>query len=117
MELLADEGSDYQVVRQLRVEGYSVLSILETSPGIMDEEVLAKAIDLDAVLLTEDKDFGELTYRLRLPNRGIVLLRMNGCPLEQKLARIRQLLTNYGSRLQSSFCVVTESKIRIVQQD
>ena len=111
MELLADEGFDYQVVKQLRTKGYSISSILETSPGITDEEVLAKANELAAVLLTEDKDFGELTYRLRLPNQGIVLLRMNGCPMDQKLARMLQLFTQYDSKLSSSFCVVTESKI------
>jgi predicted nuclease of predicted toxin-antitoxin system len=63
MNLLADEGVDRQIVERLRQEGYSVLYIAEMDPGISDDLVLDKANQVEALLLTADKDFGELVFR------------------------------------------------------
>jgi len=63
MNLLADESVDYAIIAALRNKGFVVRSISEEHPGIKDKEVLSKAILYNCLLLTEDKDFGELTYR------------------------------------------------------
>ncbi len=63
MNLLADESVDQPIVERLRSDGFSVISITEQSPGIPDDAVLDLANDADALLLTADKDFGELVYR------------------------------------------------------
>ncbi|WP_420458155.1 DUF5615 family PIN-like protein [Neolewinella sp.] len=109
MTFLADESVDFNIVKQLREAGLEIMSIIETTPGIPDKLVLQRANELQTVLITEDKDFGELTYRLKLPNHGIVL-RMDGEPLDHKLTQIRQLIAVYGDRLKSSFCVLTGKK-------
>ncbi len=64
------------------------------------------------VLLTEDKDFGELVVRLKLPAYGIVLLRMNPADSAGKLSRLRQLLQHHAQRLPGSFVVLCEKKAR-----
>ena len=53
----------------------------------------------DAVIITEDKDFGELTYRLKIKNRGIVLIRLSGLPNNEKIRIIKQVVSEYGDRL------------------
>ena len=63
MIILADESVDFNIVRRLREDDYKVQAVIETSPGISDEAVLVAANKLEAILLTEDTDFGELTYR------------------------------------------------------
>ena len=58
------------------VRGYPVLAIAESFSSISDPQVLQIAVDRKAVLLTEDKDFGELVHRLRMPHCGILLVRL-----------------------------------------
>jgi len=64
------------------------------------------------ILLTEDKDFGELVVRLKLPVGGIVLLRVNPADSAAKLARSRHLLEHHAHRLPGSFVVLDEKKVR-----
>ena len=63
MNLLADEGVDRQIVALLRQAGHDVLYIAELEPGIADQTVFDKANRLNALLITADKDFGELVFR------------------------------------------------------
>jgi len=66
-QIVADESVDFRIVIQLRQIGLTVYAIVEQQPSIKDEEVLAIANENDALLITEDKDFGELVFRLQLP--------------------------------------------------
>jgi len=63
VNLLADEGVDRQIVARLRRDGHNVRYVAEMSPGIPDEAVLDAANRGEALLLTADKDFGELVFR------------------------------------------------------
>jgi predicted nuclease of predicted toxin-antitoxin system len=64
------------------------------------------------ILLTEDKDFGELVVRLKLPAYGIILLRMHTADTQLKVIRLRDVLQNHLHRLPSSFTVVDAIKAR-----
>jgi len=75
MNILADENLESEIVTALRLAGHSVSDIKEIRPGVDDPEVLSIANRTDAILLTNDKDFGELVYRDRLFSTGIILLR------------------------------------------
>jgi predicted nuclease of predicted toxin-antitoxin system len=76
MRFLADENFPGAAVRALRQRGFAVDWVREISPGAADEAVLAWAIRESAVILTFDKDFGELAWRARLPATcGIILFR------------------------------------------
>jgi predicted nuclease of predicted toxin-antitoxin system len=66
MRFLANENFPLQSVRILRQADLEVASVTEDSPGIEDAEVLARAADEQRVILTFDRDYGELIYRLRL---------------------------------------------------
>jgi predicted nuclease of predicted toxin-antitoxin system len=64
MKLLADESVDQQIVDRLRKDGHEVWYVTEMEPGISDDLVLKKANQEMAILLTANKDFGELVFRL-----------------------------------------------------
>lgn len=68
-KIVADESVDFRIVAELRKVGMEVFAICEEQPSIKDNEVLAIAVENDAVLITEDKDFGELVFRIKLPHR------------------------------------------------
>ncbi len=84
MNFVADESVDFSVVRRLRQDGHSVAYVPELRPGMTDDEVLDLANREAAILLTADKDFGELVYRQRMYAHGIVLIRLAGLSPAQK---------------------------------
>ncbi len=78
MRFLADEGVDGLIVAAVRDDRHDVRWMAEEVEGRKDSVVLEAAV-LDArILITEDKDFGELVYRQRLHHRGVVLVRVDG---------------------------------------
>jgi predicted nuclease of predicted toxin-antitoxin system len=115
-KFLADESVDYLIVTHLREGGYEVEAIVEINPSISDEEILEMANNLKAILITEDKDFGELTYRLRKPNQGIILIRLSGMEAEEKVGKVRQVFENYLAELRNRFTVISKNKVRIKDQ-
>ena len=84
MNFIVDEGIDAQIVALLRREGHQVWYVAEMSPGVPDTAVLSLANQENAILLTFDKDFGDLVYRQQRVTQGVVLLRLHGLPAEQK---------------------------------
>jgi predicted nuclease of predicted toxin-antitoxin system len=80
--IVADESVDKPIVDRLRSHGHDVRFVAELDPGIDDEAVLQQSRELGAVLLTADKDFGELVFRQRRVHSGIVLIRLAGVRAE-----------------------------------
>lgn len=79
MRFLADENLAQDAVEALRRLGHDVAWVRADAPGSSDEQVLARAAAEGRVLVTADKDFGELAFRRRLSaESGIILLRVRG---------------------------------------
>ncbi|MGP1676888.1 MAG: DUF5615 family PIN-like protein [Giesbergeria sp.] len=77
MRFLANENFPGDAVKAVRVAGHDLAWIRTDAPGSSDSDVLAQAIRENRVLLTFDKDFGELAWRAGLPaTAGIVLFRI-----------------------------------------
>ncbi len=113
MNFLADEGVDFPVVQRLRSDGHEVVYVAEMDPGISDEKVLAAANDRNALLLTADKDFGELVYRLRRISAGVVLLRLAGLSPARKAELVSSVVHDHGEKLVHNFTVVAPGMIRV----
>lgn len=113
MYLLADENLEQQVVRRLREDGYEVLYVAEMEPGITDEAVLSLANSHGALLLTTDKDFGELVVRQGLTHSGVALLRLAGLSPETKAELVSQVLQDHLEEMQAGFTVIMPSSVRI----
>ncbi|WP_459872942.1 DUF5615 family PIN-like protein [Endothiovibrio diazotrophicus] len=65
------------------------------------------------MLITNDKDFGELVYRERAVHAGVILLRLQNERRTNKIAVLEKVLANHGERLPGRFVVATEERIRI----
>lgn len=113
MKLVADESVDRPVVEALREAGHAVHAIAEVSPGVRDEVVLETAAGLGAVLLTADKDFGELVFRRRLSSAGVVLLRLSGLGPREKADLVKLVFSLHEPRLHATFTVVEPRALRI----
>ena len=114
MKFVADESFDFPIVKALRDAGHDVYSIKEQSPRMDDDEILKTANESKRILLTCDKDFGELVFRLKLVSSGIILLRLPELSNQKKEEITLQCITQHGEILTSSFCVITSGKVRIV---
>jgi len=111
MNLLADENAPRNVVEALRLHGYDVLWIKEYCRGLADEKIIGISVSESRVILTFDKDFGELVYRLNMKNvPGVILIRMPDNRINSE--KILMLLKEYGDRLEGYFTVLTMNKIR-----
>ena len=117
MKLLADENLDGTVIARLRDAGHQVLAVAEMEPGIPDEVVLQLANREEAMLLTEDKDFGELAFRQFLIHHGVILVRLAGLPAVTKAAMLIELLETHGPELAGSFTVLTLGAARIRKRE
>lgn len=112
MRFLADENFPGPSVRLLREAGNDVVWIRETSPGIDDPTVLQRAQAEDRVLLTSDKDFGELAFRVGLSaSSGVVLCRLFDPNPAAEGSRIL-LLMQYGTTWVGYFSVLQGAKLR-----
>lgn len=116
MRLVVDEGVDAAIVRRLRAEHHEVLYVAELSPGIHDQEILELANRQDAVLVTDDKDFGELVYRQRLTTAGVLLVRLAGLSSGKKADLVARSVRRHHGEMYSAFSVLTPARLRIRSQ-
>ncbi|HNR97132.1 MAG TPA: DUF5615 family PIN-like protein [Anaerolineae bacterium] len=107
MNLLADESVDRQIVDRLRQDGHTVRYVAETEPGVSDDTVLDPAYREADLLLTADKDFGELVYRQGRLSCGILLVRLAGLSPAQKAEVVGSALSRHSQELPVAFAVLT----------
>ena len=116
MRFLVDECTGPKVTKWLKGEGHETFSVYDVSKGMTDESVLKYANDNNQVLITNDKDFGELVFRLLIPHKGIILLRLEDERFENKITVLRKLLKLYSDDLPNNFVVVTERTVRVIRE-
>ncbi|MEO6597556.1 MAG: DUF5615 family PIN-like protein [Planctomycetota bacterium] len=93
--------------------GTCVWSVAEQAPGLLDDEVLEQAQATQAVVITSEKDFGELVFRLRRTSHGVVLLRLPGLRPIERADRVGTALGDIADQLVGSFTVVDPTGVRI----
>lgn len=114
MNLLADESVERHIVERLRQDGHDVLYIAEMEPGIGDDLVLERANAKSALLLTADKDFGELVFHQNLLSTdGVVLIRLAGLSAAQKAIVVSTVFLNRAAELPNAFTVISPGIVRI----
>jgi len=113
MNLLADESVDQPIVEQLRHDGHDVLYIAEIAPSVPDEVVLQRANERHALLVTQDKDFGEMVYRQSLAHFGVVLIRLAGLAPQTKAQIVSRVFAERAAEMPSAFSVISPGIVRI----
>lgn len=113
MNLLADENVDQPIVNCLRQDGHNVLYIAELSPSIPDDDILQQANNQTALLLTGDKDFGELVFRQKLVHGGVVLIRLLGISASLKADIVANAFRSRGNEMPGGFTVISPGMVRV----
>jgi predicted nuclease of predicted toxin-antitoxin system len=112
MRWLADECIDAGVVSRLRSAGHDVVYMAELEAGTADREVLRQASEEGRLLLTEDKDFGELVFRSRQPASGVVLIRIAPEQRLLKWPRLQAAIEKFGAKLFGRYLVIEAARLR-----
>lgn len=113
MRFLADESCDFSVVRALRSAGHDVLAVAELLPSADDTLVLDLALREQRVLLTEDKDFGQLVYANARPSSGVIFIRYPANVRKTLPHAVVSFVKSATVRLAGSFVVLSPGRIRI----
>lgn len=113
MRLCADENVPGDAVAELRRRKHDVLWIRESAPGSADEAVLATAQTEARLLVTFDKDFGELVFQRGVgASRGIVLFRITLSSPAAVTSRVASALESRDD-WEGNFSIVDDQVIRM----
>ena len=113
MRFLANENFPFDAVDSLRQQGHDVTWIRTDAPGISDPEVLHLAQVEERILLTFDKDFGELAFRASLPATvGVILFRFKASSSQSIAEKVLKTISTRKDWA-GHFSVIEEDKIRM----
>jgi len=112
MNIIADENIAHQVVDRLREDGHDVRYTTQ-GQSISDDIVLETANQQKALIVTDDKDFGELVIRQRRKASGVILVRLAGLSSQQRAEIVANVVRENGNRLIGSITVITQRQVRI----
>lgn len=113
MRFVADESCDFAAVRALRAAGHDVTAVSEASPRLEDLAVLELALSEGTVLITEDKDFGQLVYASATPTEGVLLLRFPAVARSGLPDALVELVDKRGPELAGRFVVLQPGRVRM----
>lgn len=114
IKFLADVNVEKAIVDYLLENGYDVKWVSDYDCEIFDDDLLKVATREKRILITNDKDFGELTFLQKKLSIGIILIRIKGQRTEDKVTLMKKLLQNYNNKLINHFVVITKNKFRFV---
>ena len=96
------------IVDEFRKLGYDITWIAEENPHLDDMSIFKIAQKENRILLTNDKDFGEIVFRQKLVSSGIILFRIKGQDTREKIKLLRKVLNFHKVRISKHFVVITK---------
>ena len=113
MDFLANENFPLASIRLLRQSGHRVVSIIQEVPGSKDRDILSRACAEKLVILTFDRDYGELIYRYKsTPPAGVVYLRFAPMTPDEPGEIMLNIIGNKNLSLINHFTIVERGRIR-----
>jgi predicted nuclease of predicted toxin-antitoxin system len=117
IRFLADVNIEKAVVDFIRVKGFDVLWATDYDRRMSDKALLNLANREKRILLTNDKDFGELMFLQKKAATGIVLFRIKGQSSRDKTRQIETLLNDHESKLAGCFVVISKNRFRFIPME
>lgn len=113
MRFLADESCDFAVVRAQREAGHDVEAVKDVLQGAPDHAVIDRADREAGILLTEDKDFGQLVFSGALNSPGVIFIRFPGSARQEMTSAVVKFVDDNADKIAQRFIVVQPGRIRI----
>ena len=115
MNFLVDRCAGRRLTQWLQSQGHDALDARELGPDPGDRILLERAVSENRILITMDKDFGELIHLYGRPHTG--LIRLPEVRMAQRITLVEDLILNHRQALdERALITVTNSRIRISRQ-
>jgi predicted nuclease of predicted toxin-antitoxin system len=112
LRFLVDVGVGKKVEEYLLEKGYDTKTVRSINQRMQDQEIIRLAALEKRIVITMDKDFGELVYHSEMEHRGILLLRLEDATGSEKQQVIAKILARYADKITNNFCVYQNKKFR-----
>lgn len=113
MRFRIDENVPKPIFEWLHSQGHDVLVAGEVAAGESDTHWLALAESEQRLVMTADKDFGELIFRDQLNSHGVILLRLYDLAIAERLTRLQEVWSVIEANPSGKFIVVTSKRVRV----
>jgi|SRR3989339_993998 len=113
MKFLVDVGVGKKVENWLKENGFDVLSVRDIDSRAKDSQILRWAVDQQRMIISMDKDFGELVYNSGKHHAGVLILRLEDADGDTKVEVTKKILAEYYDKIESHFCVFQDGRLRI----
>ena len=114
LKFLADVNVEKSVIDLVRETECDIIWIAETNLAMRDNEILDLANKEDRILITNDKDFGELVFWQKKVTIGIILFRVKGQDTQKKCFLFRELLRKFEDKIRNNFVIISDNKFRFI---
>lgn len=114
LKFIADVNIEKPLIAFLLGTAYDIKWIPDYNCELTDHELLKMANAEKRILLTNDKDFGELIFLQGKVSSGIVLFRVKGQSVDRKVELLGNLLRDHADKLFKNFVIITEKKVRVI---
>jgi predicted nuclease of predicted toxin-antitoxin system len=106
VKFLIDENIDRRISERLIAAGHTVRQVANVASGASDDFILQMSTLEGEIIVTDDKDFGELVFRKSLSNCGVMLLRLHGLSGDARAQIVLNVIVEYGTLLEKNFCAL-----------
>lgn len=113
LKFLIDVGVGKNIENYLKTQKYDSKNVRDIDSRMPDEDIIRLAASEDRMVITMDKDFGELVYHSEMEHCGVLLLRLEDAAGAEKLEVVNYILSNYSDKIKNNFCVYQNHRFRI----
>lgn len=113
MQVLVDVSAGQAIAGALSALGHDVLAVRDRDPRMLDVDILAWAVADKRLVVTIDKDFGELVFRTGQAHTGVLLLRVDAACNTEKVRIITEIFNQFADQLPGKFSVYQDGRLRI----
>ena len=113
MKTLVDVSAGQAIADSLRSLGHDVQAVRDRDPRMSDADILTWAVAEGRLVVTFDKDFGELVFRSKQPHAGVLLLRLDDARTAEKVRIVEEIFTKHANDLPGRFAVYQDGRLRI----
>ena len=113
LKFLVDVGVGKKVELFLKKKGYNTKTVRTIDPQMSDEEIIRLSLKENRMIITMDKDFGELVYHYKRDSCGVLLLRLEDATGSEKQEVVANILARHSSDIVNRYCVFQNGRLRI----
>lgn len=113
LRFLVDVGVGRAAEARLATLGHDTVAVRDRNPRLPDSDILEWAAADDRIVVTMDRDFGDLVFQSSAGHAGVLLLRMHDLTGLDKADALERIVSDHGAELPGRFAVYQDGRLRV----